>query len=281
MLIDITFRRGINMSDLIYQHGDLSLIRTDCVPSSFVPGEQEAEILLYTDINQNAYTLECDNGTKYFSPKSKFVELKTVAYLKHQKLGEIRIESGLYKIRMRSEYLHAEHGRRVADYALLLGRALELDEQHLEELKFASRVHDVGFVGCEEVLWKPIWFSDDDWAQVQQHPVRSAKVVDALKRRNGAATDRSHQYVLYHHEHIDGSGYPYGIGDDEIPVGAKILLIADAFEAMTSWRPFREPLPEYAALDRLWGDAGHRFDQKLLELFAAAVDELAICELQF
>jgi len=282
-----------------YQQGDVSLVRVDSVPVSFQK-QCTGQVVLATDINGHAYSLECNAigdsaysdgpayadvpehsqaATLYSLGNSQYVQLTVPCLLRHQQRCEVRVEPGTYKVRINSQYLHAEHGRTVAYYALLVGKALCFDDQHLRELEFAGKVHDVGFVGCEEVLWKPKWFSSEDWAQVQGHPGRGAKVVATLKERHAAATDRAKQYVLYHHEHLDGSGYPHGIGGDDIPIGARIILIVDAYEALTSWRPFREPLPEHVALDRLWADAGYRFDRKLLELFANALDEAAIAEL--
>lgn len=266
-----------------YEQGDVVLSRTDYVSPSFNSQSVQGSISLTSDIDGHAYRLVVENGAEpamlYWFGNTKLVRVTESAVLKHPRYKDVPVMSGLYKVRKHSSYLHAEHGRRVSQYALWVGRALGFDEKHLAELEFASRIHDVGFVGCEEVLWQTKWFEPDDWARVQQHPVRGAKIMGPLIGRRTDATERAQKYVLYHHEHLDGSGYPYGIAGDEIPLGARILLIVDAFEAMTSWRPFREPLPEHVAMNRLREDAGYRYDGELVEIFSDALDELAIAEL--
>ncbi len=268
-----------------YQMGDVTLVNVDRLPQNCSQHNPDQNIVIATDINGEHYTLEDDEVNEaeslisHSTGNSQFVQVLSCARLKHQRYSDVAVPSGIYRVRVNSKYLHSEHGRRVAEYALLLGKALEFDEQHLAELEFASRIHDIGFIGCEEVLWQPKWFSSEDWAVVQGHPARSAKMMEPLKGRYAAATERAQSYVLYHHEHLDGSGYPHGIAGDDIPIGARILLIADAFEAMTSWRPFREPLPEHVALDRLSGDAKYRFDEQLVAMFTDCLNELEISEL--
>ncbi len=260
-----------------YQQGNLSLECLECLPQSISEGISAPEVVLANDVTGNAYTVTCLSQsslnqkmlTAYSHGKTKYLEVRTPAILEYNGYSPVQVAPGLYRVRQKSDYVHKEHGDHVAKYALLIGKALDLDTAHMKELEFASIVHDIGFAGLEETLWKPKWFGDEDWAIVKQHPVRSARVVEKLIGKVPFATDRVRQYVLHHHAHYDGSGYPSALAGEDIPLGSRIIFIADAFHAMISWRPFREPLPEHVALDRMFADAEYRYDPKLLDLFAS------------
>lgn len=270
-----------------YQHGDLSLVLTDSLPPSARKSDSAPRVALDRDVNGHEYIiacdLECEPGIQapalYCLGKARYVEVKSPALLTYKGTRSVRIAPGIYRIGRASEYNYKEHGEAVALHVVLVGKALGFDEQHLSELEFASLIHDIGLTGLEDTLWKPKWFTDEDWKLALQHPARSARVVEKLKGRVPEATDRVRDYVLHHHEHVDGSGYPDGLSGEDIPIGSRIILIADAFHAMLSWRPFREPLPEHVALDRLWGDADYRYDRKILNIFTDVLDELAISAL--
>jgi HD-GYP domain-containing protein (c-di-GMP phosphodiesterase class II) len=275
------------MTKLTYQQGDLSLANTNYLPLSVRKGQSAAILALSTDIDGRTYTVESASSgaaggqpdpqpTLYCLGEACYIETKAPALFKFAGHADILLEPGIYKVSKKSQYIHVEHGRDVAKYALPIARALNFDSQHLLELEFAAKVHDIGLKGMEATLWKPQWFSADDWQTVQEHPARGAEIIEKLKGRIPLATERVKQYILHHHEHFDGSGYATGLAGEDIPIGSRILLIADAFHAMTSWRPFRQPLPEHTALDRLWGDAGYRYDRNLLEVFSEALEDEAI-----
>lgn len=267
-----------------YQHGDLALVRTDSIPPSAARSDSTPRLTLTKDVDGHPYAIECGTdptqqiptAALYCLGRAKYVELKAPALLMYRDAAPVQINPGIYKVERASQYNYKEHGLQVARHAVSVGKALGFDREHLKELEFAGLMHDIGLTGLEESLWEPKWFADDDWKIVQEHPARGAAVVEKLKGRLPEATDRARDYVLYHHEHVDGSGYPYGLAGEDIPIGARIILISDAFHAMLSWRPFRPPLPEHVALDRLWADAGFRYDRKLLDIFSDVLDEEAI-----
>lgn len=261
-----------------YQHADVSLVPIERVPQSARFQKEAPHMVLAEDIDGDKYTLEGSAIALYRLGNTQYIEVPTTATFNYQDRAAISVKPGTYKLKKQSAYVHVEHGREVAPLALLMGRALSFDEQHLKELEFACVMHDIGLKGMEQTLWKVDWFTDDDWKTVVQHPARGADVIKRLKGRHPLATDRVADYILHHHAHYDGSGYAQRIAGQEIPVGSRIMLIADAYHAMTSWRPFREPLADHVALRRLWDDAGHRYDRELLDSFTDALDQVAIDE---
>ena len=157
----------------------------------------------------------------------------------------------------------AEHSRRVAEYAVRLGRRLGLVEGELKSLELAGRLHDLGKIGVDNsVLFKPGSLTADEYALMQQHPELSGRI---LKLFDFARQET--QYIHLHHERIDGRGYPYGLLGEEIPLAARILSIADAFDAMTTDRPYRRGMTRERALQILRENSGTQFDPRLVETF--------------
>lgn len=258
------------------------LVPTECLPVSASIVTLDRSLVLGEDIAGRTYNLEMRDASImrslsfYRLERAKYVSVTAPAYLRHEAYQPVFIEPGLYRVRKQSEYTYKKHGGDVARVAVRVGEVIGLDQEHLKELELACHFHDIGLTGLEDALWKTQWFTDADWQVALQHPVRGAEIVNRLKGKVRYATDRTVQYVLHHHEHMDGSGYPHGLKGEDIPLGSRIMLIVDAFDAMKSWRPFREPLPEHVAMDRLWGDAGYRYDLSLLEVFASVLDDLAL-----
>jgi putative nucleotidyltransferase with HDIG domain len=168
-----------------------------------------------------------------------------------------------------------QHSVRVAHYAVQLGRALRLPERDLEDLEYAALVHDLGKIGPQNqhILQKPGALTREEQATLRLHPAAGAEIVVKVR-----ALRRASDIVRLHHERPDGRGYPYGFTTPEIPVGARILNVADAFDAMTSDRPYRKALGAERAVDEISRGAGSQFDPEvvtcLLELHAGGRLEL-------
>jgi HD-GYP domain-containing protein (c-di-GMP phosphodiesterase class II) len=159
-----------------------------------------------------------------------------------------------------------EHAARVSAHAHAVARRLEWTERQLEELALGAALHDVGKVNTRpEVLSKPGTLTEDELAHVRAHPVEGAWLVGCLSSLRPALP-----YVLFHHERWDGTGYPTGRACTEIPVEGRLLAVVDAFDAMTSPRPYREALEMHEALLELERCAGTQFDPEIAELFVAA-----------
>jgi putative nucleotidyltransferase with HDIG domain len=156
-----------------------------------------------------------------------------------------------------------DHSSRVAQFAELLAQAVKLPERHVEEVKMAARLHDIGKIAVPDaILTKPGPLTQEEWETMRRHAqagytiLREAPLPEGVKRA-----------VLHSHERWDGKGYPKGLAGEEIPIAARILSIADAYEAMTNDRPYRPAFSETEALSRLRGAAGSQFDPALVEAF--------------
>jgi HD-GYP domain-containing protein (c-di-GMP phosphodiesterase class II) len=158
------------------------------------------------------------------------------------------------------------HSARVSAFAEVVAVRLEWDEARLEVLRLAGALHDIGKLAVPAaVLRKPGPLSDAERAEVLRHPEAGARIV-ALVEQLWAAVPG----VLHHHERWDGRGYPLGHARDKIPPEARILAVADSFDAMTSRRPYRPALPPELALKEVERCAGTQFDPDIALVFVEA-----------
>jgi len=162
----------------------------------------------------------------------------------------------------------AGHSGRVKHYSLKLGAQLDLDAATLDLLGRGALVHDIGKIGIPDaVLNKPAPLDDDEYAVMQQHPAFTAAIMRPLTRFRAFA-----EIAAWHHERWDGAGYPDGLTGEEIPLLARIVAIADAWDAMTGDRIYRKGMPIEKALGILEAEAdGGQFDPDLIRLFVAMV----------
>jgi putative nucleotidyltransferase with HDIG domain len=174
-------------------------------------------------------------------------------------------------IEVRDPYTRG-HSTRVTAIAEAIARRLGWDEERLELLQLGGPLHDVGKLGVsEEVLAKPGRLDEAELAQIREHPKLGARILLRVAALRGALP-----YVLYHHERWDGGGYPTGRVGERIPLEARVLAVADAFDAMTSDRPYRPALDRDEAVAEVARCAGTQFDPEVvrvfLELFAEAAE---------
>jgi len=152
------------------------------------------------------------------------------------------------------------HSQRVADLGASIAQEMGLDEDTIEQVRLAGRLHDVGKIGIREaVLNKPGALTEEEIQHVRTS-VKIGMEILAPLRHLGRVLD----FVQDHHEQIDGRGYPRGIEGDKISIGGRILAVADAFDALTSKRAFREPLSPRETLDTMAGQVGTRFDRNAI-----------------
>jgi response regulator RpfG family c-di-GMP phosphodiesterase len=166
----------------------------------------------------------------------------------------------------------AGHSRRVRAYSLLLARALGLDDRQRRELSLAAKLHDIGKVGVPEaVLHKLEPLTLAETMIVREHPVIGERILSSIIRnRNVLAAIRSH------HERIDGTGYPDGLKGTQIALLARIIAVADSFDALTSARPYRGPLSVGQALESLQASAGTHFQPEFVRAFVDVARRLPI-----
>lgn len=164
------------------------------------------------------------------------------------------------------------HSAAVSRYAEALARAINLPANEVERIKLGALLHDIGKIGIpEHVLRKPTMLSDEEWAVMKQHPAIGA---DKVLMPNKSLHDLI-PMVKYHHEHVDGSGYPYGLKGDEIPMSARIVAVADAYHALISDRPYRKGLSVHKACEILKMGAGVQWDKELIRQFIIIAPSLA------
>jgi putative nucleotidyltransferase with HDIG domain len=155
------------------------------------------------------------------------------------------------------------HGARVAVLAEPLARRLGWEPERIAALRFGALHHDIGKIAVRrDVLRKSVPLTVDEFAEIRTHPSKGAELVRPLR-----AARQALPYVLCHHERWDGDGYPSRMRDKAIPIEARLLAVADAFDAMTSPRPYRPVLTHERALLELCSCAGTQFDPALTELF--------------
>ncbi len=160
-------------------------------------------------------------------------------------------------------YVHG-HSRRVSSYAGRIARELHLSASEIGKIEAAALVHDVGKIYTpREILHKPGRLTDREFAIVKLHPCDGAELLGDLGDAEITAI------VLHHHERLDGNGYPDGIGGDEIPLGARIIAVADTFDAITSTRSYRPSRSHKEAIDILSGESGEQLDADVVAAFLA------------
>lgn len=162
------------------------------------------------------------------------------------------------------------HGRRVARYAHLIAGALGLKEEDADLVREAARLHDIGKIGIpDQILHKPGPLSARELATMRQHTVIGHRMLSDSPSRYlqiGAVI------ALGHHEKFDGSGYPYRLAGDAIPMPARIVAVADVFDALISKRPYKEPWPLEHALEYIKAQAGRHFDPDCAQAFLRRLD---------
>jgi putative nucleotidyltransferase with HDIG domain len=160
------------------------------------------------------------------------------------------------------------HNERVSKGAVMIAREIGMRVDRVEALRMAGMLHDIGKIGVPtSVLQKNGKLTDDEYAAIQLHPMRGLEIV-----REIGFLDEALAGIMHHHERIDGRGYPMGLAGDEIPEFARVLGVADAFDAMTSTRSYRGARPVPEAIEELRKWAGRQFDPAFVDAFVAAIE---------
>jgi len=160
------------------------------------------------------------------------------------------------------------HSRKVSDYSVAIAEALGLPQDRIETIRAAGLLHDIGKVGIpDSILNKRGRLTEKEWEPVKAHPKLGAEIL-----RHVIDLANCLPVIMHHHEHFDGKGYPSGLKGDSIPIEARILAIADAYDAMTSPRPYREQLSPQQAIDELRRHTGTQFDSELVDVFCKMME---------
>ncbi len=198
-----------------------------------------------------------DGLEKFDLANSKTIILKDLKELFYR-----TIKSIASALDSKDAYTHG-HSVRVTLYSLILGKELGLGPKELEEIETAGLLHDIGKIAIpQSILCKPGKLTDDEFKIMKLHPENSERLVMSIKKLNGISS-----WLRTHHERWDGRGYPNGLQGEEIPLSARIIALADTYDAMTSTRSYRVALSHQTAIEEIQKCAGGQFDPKLAEKF--------------
>jgi HD-GYP domain-containing protein (c-di-GMP phosphodiesterase class II) len=171
----------------------------------------------------------------------------------------------------------SSHSRQVADLARCLALRAGLTPYQAEMIHIAGHLHDIGKIGIpDEILSKRAALTDAEWAMIRLHPVTGANIVAPVRMMNGP-TGIS-KMILHHHERWDGGGYPHGLRGDSIPLGARILCLADSFSAMMQSRSYRDRLTLGGSVEEVRRNKGSQFDPELCGLMVEMLLEAGVSD---
>jgi putative two-component system response regulator len=160
-----------------------------------------------------------------------------------------------------------DHSSRVTEFSLRIARSLHLDERELNDLEMAAILHDVGKIAIpERILHKKTPLTDEEYASIRQHPVIGENILKPV-----VELQQISRIVRFHHERYDGRGYPDGLKGQAIPIGARIMAVADTYDAITSSRPYRDSESHNYALKEIIKCSGTQFDPEVVEHFIEAL----------
>lgn len=165
-------------------------------------------------------------------------------------------------IEAKDPYTHG-HSERVMEYAVQIAQKLDLPEEEKELLKYAAMLHDIGKIGVRGiVLNNPNSLTNEEYDEIKKHPAVGEGIIQPIE-----LLQPIRPFIKHHHEWYNGKGYPDGLSGENIPLGARILAVADAYDAMKSDRPYRKALTEETAIQELKRGSSTQFDPKIVEIF--------------
>jgi putative nucleotidyltransferase with HDIG domain len=160
------------------------------------------------------------------------------------------------------------HSKKVSEYAVAAAETLDIPKDRIATIRAAALLHDIGKIGVpDSILNKQGPLSEAEWEPIKEHPQLGVEIL-----RHVIDLINCLPAILHHHEHYDGTGYPFGLQGNNIPLEARLLAIADAYDAMTSLRPYRKRLLPQEALNELKRCAGTQFDPEMVEKFCELME---------
>lgn len=226
----------------------------------------------FSDIKASRKALEI-GAADFISKPIEFITLPFVIennlqrkILEARKLSEERADVLFKAIKALAAAIDAKshytgrHSARMAEICVEIGKEFKLSDNTLNALELSAYIHDVGKIGTPDaILAKPGKLTEEEWADVLKHPAMGAGFLAGIDELSEIAA-----IIRHHHEHLDGTGYPDGLKGDAIPFLSRILAVADAFEAMTSDRPYRSAISRNDAMDELKRNSGKQFDPNVV-----------------
>lgn len=164
-----------------------------------------------------------------------------------------------------------EHAERLVKLSKKLGHEMGLSEEDLDELELVATLHDIGKISVDKnILTKTGRLTDAEWREIKKHPEVGYRIANSTFGLSHIA-----EYILCHHEHWDGGGYPLGLAGTDIPLLSRIITVVDAYDAMTQDRAYRKALPSDAAVDEIKRNSGTQFDPDIVDIFVSKVLDLS------
>lgn len=231
-------------------------------------GTKQNKKVAKADINSSAHS------SSHSDFKSKILQNKVDLSIDSDKFLDKNIAnsemlSRLYNLLLEAHEYTAKHSSRVVNFSVALAKKLSLDQKEIEKIRVAAELHDIGKLGIgKEILNKPSNLTNHEYEKIKKHPEIALKLLKELSFIIDVVN-----IVYYHHERIDGQGYPEKLKGNEIPIGAKIVSIADAYDAMTSDRVYRKAMSKEDAIKELMRCKGTQFDSELVNLFIETLKE--------
>lgn len=199
--------------------------------------------------------------TSYFKTETEstllYVSSRPVFYMLSDKMKKIKNIAD--RIREKDKYTYV-HDFRLQEYSMKIGEMLGLSRSSIENLLYAAAFHDIGKINVpDEILNKPGKLTPEEFEYIKRHPSEGRRILEETFIKNVGSI------IEQHHERLDGSGYPYGLKGNEIPMEARIIAVVDSFDAMTSDRPYRKAMSVDAALKELKSLVGKHYDARVVK----------------
>lgn len=213
------------------------------------------------------------NGVRAYDPTARAIrsiDAQKQLAVRHTRL---KVAESLIRLVDARDTYTGRHSQSVSELSAAIAIQLDLDDDVLAQIRLAGLLHDLGkILLSDEVLQKPSALSDEEFALVRAHPELGASLLLGLE------IDPVDEWVRHHHEHWDGSGYPYGLSGEQIPLGSRIILVADAYDAITSARSYREAATPAEAIAEITRSAGRQFDPNVVAAFLSHMEQTDAAE---
>ncbi|MDD5746826.1 MAG: HD-GYP domain-containing protein, partial [Candidatus Omnitrophica bacterium] len=216
-----------------------------------------------------------DYMTKPFDPADVTVLLRKIVEKQRLQSDNIQLFDTIKVLALaldaRDHYTHG-HSQQVTDYSVAIAREMGLSAEDIDRIRDAGILHDIGKIGIPDaILLKPGRLTAEEYACIKKHPEIGKTILEPV-----ACLADKIPLIYHHHERVDGKGYPVGLEGDAIPLGARILAVADAYQAMTSDRPYRLALPIQTAMAELEINKGKQFDEKIVDVFIRVLKRMGM-----
>ena len=216
-------------------------------------------------INRNVYN---EKEIQYFSSLINYIEDFQKNDMEYSEIQNQFVDVFLMALGARDAYTK-EHSNRLSFLAREISRELKLPPVEIKKIVLAAKLHDIGKIGISDaILLKPSKLTNEEFDEIKKHPVIGR---DMLK--NISIFSHISDYILYHHEKFDGSGYPEKINGEDIPFGARVISVIDTIDAILTKRSYKEPKPVEYAVDELKKNAGTQFDPMVVKFAIKVIEE--------